>query len=70
MSPQPRQAQASGERKYEALRGGNYREGGEEAEVGQVYSDIPAHLVEDLVARRAIADVTGIATEKEGEGNA
>lgn len=40
--------------KYEALRGGNYREGGKDAVVGEVYDDVPAELVPDLKARNVI----------------
>lgn len=48
-----------GKVQYEALRGGNYREGGEEAVAGEVYADIPEHLVPDLTARRAIKALAG-----------
>jgi hypothetical protein len=43
---------------FEALRGGNFREGGKDAVAGETYSDIPAHLVDDLVARRALKPLT------------
>lgn len=50
---------------YEALREGNYREGGKVAEVGQVYDDVPEALVEDLVARHCVRVISGPPEQQE-----
>lgn len=60
MTPQPKRSESP---RYLAVRGGNYRKGQKDAVAGETYSDIPAALVDDLVARRAIRLVEGSAPE-------